>query len=106
MTFITISIDREQLSLLSQFLVAQFPGCTIHQSCDPIRVMKYLSDQKVDAVFADTDTIVYMTDWLTRHKINTSVWILCRQDEVLPKEIPDCYGILSYPISKEKIRFL
>ena len=58
MTFANVCVNQEQLTLLSHVLLAAFPGCTIHQSRDPKRTIQHLSNQKVDAVFADADTYI------------------------------------------------
>ena len=104
MTFVTVSINREQLTLLSQFLVTMFPGCTIHQSRDPMRVIRSLSHQKVDAVFADTDTCSNMLEILSRQNMNPQVCLLSSQSAVLPEEEASFDGVLSYPITEEKMR--
>ena len=104
MTFVTVSINRAQLTLLSQFLVTLFPGCTIHQSCDPLRAIQRVSSQEVDAVFADVDTIYNMMDMLRIKRTNTKIWLLCKQDAILPEEMADCYGVLYCPITEQKIR--
>ena len=104
MTFANVCVNREQLTLLSQLLLAAFPGCTIHQSRDPMRAAQRLSDHKIDAVFADADTC---SDWihsLKRHLSNTSVYLLCRQDSSLPEEAEDIHGIVTYPITEQKIQ--
>ena len=80
MTFANVSVNREQVTLLSQLLVTAFPGCVIHQSCDPMRTMTHLSTQKVDAVFADADTYPDLAHLLNRQKSKASVYLLCRKD--------------------------
>ena len=57
MTFVTVSNNCEQLALLSQLLISLIPGCTIHQSCDPMRAIQHVSCRKVDAMFADADIV-------------------------------------------------
>ena len=104
MTFANVCVNREQLTLLSQLLLAAFPGCTIHQSRDPMRAAPRLSGQKIDAVFADADTC---SDWihsLKKHLSNPSVYLLCRQDSSPLVESEDIRGIVTYPITPEKIQ--
>ena len=104
MTFVTVSFDRNQLTALSQMLVTLFPGCTVHQSCDPVRALRWLSNQKVDAVFAEADYISHMVDFLSRQKLSTKILLLCGQNAAVPEEITGCYGILPYPITEQLIK--
>ena len=104
MTFVTVSDNREQLAMLSRYLVAIFPGCTIYQSCDPIRAIHPLSDRKVDVVFADLDTVSNMMHLLGRQKTRAKIWLLCQEGAALPEETAVCYGVLSCPITEQKIR--
>ena len=104
MTFVTVSVNREQLSLLSRLLVTLFPGCTIYQSRDPMRAIQRLPYHEVDAVFADVDTVSDMKDILDRKKMNAKIWLLSSQNVALSEEIAGCYGILSCPITEHKIR--
>ena len=104
MTFANVSVNQEQLALLSQLLLMAFPGCTIHQSRDPMRAMRCLSNQKVDAVFADADIC---SDWIhvfRKHKSNPSVFLLCPQNLQIPEGTEDTQGIVRYPITKQKIQ--
>ena len=104
MTFANVGVNRERLLLLSQLLLSAFPGCTIHQSRDPMRTMQHISNQKIDAVFADADTC---SDWmhlLSKHSTDTSVYLLCRQDLQLPEGTGGIRGIITYPITPQKIK--
>ena len=104
MTFVTVSNNREQLAVLCQLLVSLIPGCTIHQNCDPMRAICCLSRQKVDAVFADADICANVMDELRKQKIQAQLCLLCRQDVILPEEIADSHGVLSYPLTEQKMR--
>ena len=104
MTFANVCVNQEQLTLLSHLLLAAFPGCTIHQSRDPKRTIQHLSNQKVDAVFADADTC---SDWIhifRKHKSNPTVFLLCPQDRQRPKVSEDIHSVVTYPITNEKIQ--
>ena len=103
MMFANVSVNREQLTLLSQLLVTAFPGCVIHQSCDPVRTITHLSTQKIDAVFVDTDTYPDLIRLLNRQKSKASVYLMCRQD-VLPAENGDIRSVITYPITRQKIQ--
>lgn len=104
MTFANISVSREQLTLLSQLLLAVFPGCVIHQSCDPVRTMTQLSTQKVDAVFVDEGTHSEMMQVLNRQKSKASVYLLCRHDAPPPEETDGIRNVITYPITRQKIQ--
>lgn len=104
MTFVTISVNQEQLTTLSQLLVTLFPGCTIHQNRDPMRAVQHLSSQAIDAVFADEHTISNMMDVLQKRRMNTAVWLLCSQGVAVPEEMAGCYGVLPCPITEHKMR--
>ena len=104
MTFANISVDRERLLFLTQLLLMSFPGCTIHQSRDPMRTIQHMTTQKVDAVFADADTYSDLTRILPKQKTNTSVYLLCENDQQMPEEAHGIRGIIRYPITKQKLQ--
>ena len=103
MTFANVCVNQEQLTLLSHLLLAAFPGCTIHQSRDPKRTIQHLSNQKVDAVFADADTYPELMHLLNRQKSKASVYLLCRHDAP-PEETGGIRSIITYPITRQKIQ--
>ena len=102
MTFANVSINREQLTLLSQLLLAAFPGCIIHQSCDPVRTIKHLSTQTVDAVFADAETYPELMHLLNRQKSKVSVYLMCRHDTP-PEKTDGVRSMITYPVTSQKI---
>jgi hypothetical protein len=104
MTFANVSVNREQVTLLSQLLLTVFPGCVIHQSCDPVRTMTCLSTQKVDAVFVDADAYPQLMHLLNRQKSKASVCLLCRHDASPPEETDGIRSIITYPITGQKIQ--
>ena len=104
MTFANVNVNREQLTLLSQLLLTAFPGCIIHQGCDPVRTITHLSTQKIDAVFADADTHPELMHLLNRQKSKASVYLLCRQDLLPPEEPGGVRSVITYPITKQKIQ--
>lgn len=104
MTFANVGVNREQLTLLSQLLLAAFPGCVIHQSCDPVRTITHLSTQKIDAVFVDADTYPDLMQLLNAQKSKVSVHLLCRQDLLPPEETDGIRSVITYPITKQKIQ--
>lgn len=103
-TFVTISDNREQLAILSRLLIALIPGCTIHQNSNPMRAIRCLSHQKVDAVFADADTCANAMEILRKQKMQTQLCLLCRQGADIPEEVPYSLGVLSYPLTEQKMQ--
>ena len=104
MTFANISVDQEQRTLLSQVLLTVFPGCTIHQSRDPMRTVQHISSGKIDIVFTDADACSDLIPTLRARKMNTSVYLLCRQDRQPSERTEGIQGIVTYPITKQKIQ--
>ena len=103
MTFTNISVDREQLTLVSQLLLAAFPGCVIHQSRDPGRAIMHLSTQKTDAVFIDADTCPDWMPLLNRQKSKAVVYLLCRHDSP-SAETGGIRNVITYPVTRQKIQ--
>ena len=103
MTFANVSVNREQLTFLSQLLLTAFPGCVIHQSCDPVRTMQHLSTQKVDAVFVDADTHSELMHLMNSQKTKASVYLLCQHDTPLPEETNGVRSVITYPVTRQKI---
>lgn len=102
MTFVTVCADRAQLTSLCHMLVTLFPGCTIHQNRNPVRAMRQLSDEKVDAVFVDADTYSGSMDILCKQ--NLRLCLLCGKDTAMPEETKGFEGVLSYPITEQSVR--
>ena len=104
MTFANVCVNREQLTLLSQLLITAFPGCIIHQGCDPVRTITHLSAHKLDAVFVDADTHPELIRLLNRQKSKASVYLLCRQGWSPPEETDGVRSVITYPITRQKIQ--
>ena len=104
MKFANVSINREQLTRSSQLILTAFPGCVIHQSCDPVRTIKHLSTQKIDAVFTDADTYPDLIHLLNRHKSKVSVYLLCQHDTPPPEETGSIRNVITYPVTRQKIQ--
>ena len=104
MTFANVSVNREHLTSLSQLLLTAFPGCVIHQGCDPARTINHISTQAVDAVFVDADTYPDLMHLLNRQKSKASVYLLCRHDAPLPEETGGIRNVITYPITRQKLQ--
>ena len=104
MTFANVCVDRTQLMLLSQLLLTAFPGCVIHQNCDPVRTFRNLSTEAVDAVFVDADTRSEVLQLLNSRNAKPSVYLLCQHDTLSPEETGGIHRVITYPITKQKIQ--
>ena len=104
MTFANVSVNQEQLTWISQLLLTAFPGCTIHQSRDPMRTAKHLSTQKIDAVFVDSDSHSELIQLLDRQKSKASIYLLCRRDAPPPQETEGIRSVITYPVTRQKIQ--
>ena len=67
-----------------------------------MRAVRQLSNQKVDAVFADADTCSNSMDFLRRQ--NTQLCLLCGKDAATPEVAKGFDGVLSYPITEQSVR--
>ena len=103
MTFANVSVDRKQLLLLSQLLLAVFPGCTIHQNRDPVRLMQHLTTQKVDAMFVDADMRLDWKRISQEHGSCPTIYLLSRQELPLD-DAGSVRGVVTYPLTKQKIQ--
>ena len=103
MTFANVNMNREQLTWLSQLLLTTYPGCVIHQSCDPMRTVSHLSTQKIDAVFVDADTHPRLMHLLNNRKQTASVYLLCRH-ALPPGETDGVRSVITYPVTQQKIQ--
>ena len=104
MTFANVCVNREQLTCLSQLLLSVFPGCVIHQSCNPTRTFTHLSAEKVDAVFVDADTHSEVMHLLNRHNAKASVYLLCQPDTLSPENTDGIQNTITYPVTRQKIQ--
>ena len=104
MTFANVNVNQQQLTLLSQLLLTAFPGCTIHQSRDPMRAAQRLSTHQVDVIFADADTCPDLIRLLRRKKSGPPICLLCRQDLPPTEDTDGIQAIETYPITQQKIK--
>lgn len=103
MTFANVCANREQLTLLSQLLLAVFPGCVIHQSSNPSRTLMHLSTKKLDAVFVDADSHSEVLQLLNTHQSKASVYLMCRQGVAPPEETDGIRSVIMHPFTRQKI---
>ena len=109
MVFVTADSCRSQLEGLTQLLVSAFPGSTVYQHTDLCRVPHDVLNNKVDAVFLETEmdktNSLDFVQMLRRQKSNLPVFIIS-QTEDLREEAVEA-GANDYfvqPITEQQLR--
>ena len=106
MTFVTADNCRTQLERLTQLLVSAFPGSTIYQHADLLRVPNDVLRNKVDAVFLGAEmgktSGVDVAKLLQRQKPHIPVFLIsktecCWQDSA---EVDGCFVL---PDSEQRL---
>lgn len=109
MTFVTADSCRTHLERLTQLLVSAFPGSTVYQHTDLCRVPHDILNNKVDAVFLETEVdesnSLDFVRMLRRQKKSLPVFIIS-QAENLREEAAEA-GVNDYfvqPVTEQKLR--
>ena len=109
MIFVTADSCRTQLERLTQLLVSAFPGSTVYQHTDLCRVPHDILNNKVDAVFLETEVdesnSLDFVRMLRRQKKSLPVFIIS-QAENLREEAADA-GVNDYfvqPVTEQQLR--
>ena len=109
MTFVTADSCRTHLERLTQLLVSAFPGSTIYQHTDLCRVPHDVLNNKVDAVFLETEVdeanSLDFVRMLHRQKSSLPVFIIS-QAENLREEAAEA-GVSDYfvqPVTEQQLR--
>ena len=109
MIFVTADSCRAQLERLTQLLVSAFPGSTVYQHTDLCRVPHDVLNNKVDAVFLETEVdktnSLDFVRMLHRQKSNLPVFIIS-QTEDLREEAAEA-GVSDYfvqPVTEQQLR--
>ena len=109
MIFVTADSCRSQLERLTQLLVSAFPGSTVYQHTDLCRVPHDILNNKVDAVFLETEVdesnSLDFVRMLRRQKKSLPVFIIS-QAENLREEAAEA-GVNDYfvqPVSEQQLR--
>ena len=109
MTFVTADSYRTQLERLTQLLVSAFPGSTVYQHTDLCRVPHDILNNKVDAVFLETEVdesnSLDFVRMLRRQKKSLPVFIIS-QAENLREEAAEA-GVNDYfvqPVTEQQLR--
>ena len=86
MVFVTADNDRIQLERLTKLLFSAFPGSTIYQHTDLYRVPHDILNNKVDAVFLETEMDkkngLNFLKMLHRQKLNLPVFIISQTEDL------------------------
>ena len=109
MTFVTAGYYKEQLERLTQLLIALYPGSTIYQHTNPLRVPHDVLNNKVDAVFLEAEIDktngLSFVKMLRRQKSNLPVFIISKTED-LREEAAEA-GATDYfvqPVTEQQLR--
>ena len=109
MTFVTVGCYKARLERLTQVLISLYPGSTIYQHTNPLRVLHDVLNNKVDAVFLETETDktndLDFVQMLRRQKADLPVFIIS-QTEDLREEAVEA-GVNDYfvqPVTEQQLR--
>ena len=109
MIFVTADSCRSQLEGLTQLLVSVFPGSTIYQHIDLCRVSHDILNNRVDAIFLETEIDetngLNFVKMLRRQKSNLPVFVISKT-EALREEAVEA-GVNDYfvqPVTEQQLR--
>ena len=109
MTFVTADSCRTHLERLTQLLVSAFPGSTVYQHTDLCRVPHDILNNKVDAVFLETEVdesnSLDFVRMLRRQKKSLPVFIISQAENL--REEAAKVGVNDYfvqPVTEQQMR--
>ena len=109
MIFVTADSCRSQLERLTQLLVSAFPGSTVYQHTDLCRVPHDILNNKVDAVFLETEVdesnSLDFVRMLRRQKKSLPVFIISQAENL--REEAAKVGVNDYfvqPVTEQQLR--
>ena len=109
MTFVTADSCRTHLERLTQLLVSAFPGSTVYQHTDLCRVPHDILNNKVDAVFLETEVdesnSLDFVRMLRRQKKSLPVFIISQAENLREKAAEA--GVNDYfvqPVTEQQLR--
>lgn len=109
MIFVTADSCRTQLERLTQLLVSAFPGSTVYQHTDLCRVPHDILNNKVDAVFLETEVdesnSLDFVRMLRRQKKSLPVFIISQAENL--REEAAKVGVNDYfvqPVTEQQLR--
>ena len=107
--FVTADSCRSQLEGLTQLLVSAFPGSTVYQHTDLCRVPHDILNNKVDAVFLETEVdesnSLDFVRMLRRQKKSLPVFIISQAENL--REEAAKVGVNDYfvqPVTEQQLR--
>ena len=108
MTFVTADSCRAQLERLTQLLVSAFPGSTVYQHADLLRVPHDVLSHKVDAVFLKAEmekmNSLDLMQKLRRQKPELPVFIISDSNSLCEKALEaGANGYFVLPESEENL---
>lgn len=109
MIFVVAGSSRERLADLTKLLLSTFPGSTVYQHIDPVRISKDVFNNNVHGVFLDAETgscngldLMYR---LRKQKKDVPVYILAENEDLRITAIKaGADGYFVYPLAEETIR--
>ena len=109
MIFVTADSCRTQLERLTQLLVSAFPGSTVYQHTDLCRVLHDILNNKVNAVFLETEVdesnSLDFVRMLRRQKKSLPVFIISQTEDL--REEAAKVGVNDYfvqPVTEQQLR--
>lgn len=109
MTFVTADSCRTHLERLTQLLVSAFPGSTVYQHTDLCRVPHDILNNKVNAVFLETEVdesnSLDFVRMLRRQKKSLPVFIISQTEDL--REEAAKVGVNDYfvqPVTEQQLR--
>ena len=109
MIFVTADSCRTQLERLTQLLVSAFPGSTVYQHTDLCRVPHDILNNKVNAVFLETEVdesnSLDFVRMLRRQKKSLPVFIISQAENL--REEAAKVGVNDYfvqPVTEQQLR--
>ena len=107
--FVTADSCRMQLERLTKLLVSAFPGSTIYQHTDLCRVLHDVLNNKVDAVFLETEmdkaNSLDFVKKLRRQKSDLPVFIISQTEDLREEAVEaganDCFV---QPVAEQQLR--
>ena len=109
MIFVTADSCRTQLERLTQLLVSAFPGSTVYQHTDLCRVPHDILNNKIDALFLETEVdesnSLDFVRMLRRQKKSLPVFIISQTEDL--REEAAKVGVNDYfvqPVTEQQLR--
>ena len=106
MVFVTADRSRVQLERLTQLLVSAFPGSTIYQHPDPLRVPHDALKNKVDAIFLEAENagVSDVMQMLRRQKPDLPIFIISKNHHLCQRAVEaGATGYFVFPDDEQQL---